>query len=182
MFLRKFKKPISCFKLKFFLLCFFFSVFSVFSIFDSHFWRRTTKWQRTNINKASNINKIINYNYDIMAKPRYDDILNFPKNYLISSYLSVILSACNIQYNFCLTQVPSWLQNSNFSVVMLTDLIKCNYRLRKTYRSYTCIFSAGLDLIFSNVLKVIFVLSALSALFSVQEITQKYAVTCMGSP
>ena len=45
-----------------------------------------------------------------------------------------------------------------------------------------CIFSAGLDLIFSNVLKVIFVLSALSVLFSVQEITQKYAVTCMGSP
>ena len=41
---------------------------------------------------------------------------------------------------------------------MLTDLIKCNYRLPKTNRSYMHIFSIGLDLLLSNSLKNIFVL------------------------
>ena len=55
------------------------------------------------ISKALNVNKIMNYNYDIMAKLRYGVILNFPKNYVISSYLSVTISTCNIQDNFCIT-------------------------------------------------------------------------------
>ena len=64
---------------------------------------RTTKWQRAHINKASNINKIMNYNYVIMAKSRYDAILNFPKKYLICSYLLVTILTYNMQDNFCYT-------------------------------------------------------------------------------
>ena len=90
------------FKLKFFSLffslCFFCVHYFSFAILTII---RTTNWQRAHINKASNINKIINCNYEIMAKSRYDAILNFPKNYLISSYLGVTLSSCNIQDNFC---------------------------------------------------------------------------------
>ena len=37
----------------------------------------------------------------IMAKSRYEAILNFPKKYLIWSYLGVTLSTCNIENNFC---------------------------------------------------------------------------------
>ena len=89
------------FKLKFFSLffslCFFCVHYFSFAILTII---RTTNWQRAHINKASNINKIINCNYEIMAKSRYDAILNFPKNYLISSYLGVTLSSCNIQDNF----------------------------------------------------------------------------------
>ena len=44
-------------------------------------------------------------------------------------------------------------KNSNFSIVILTDLISCNYRLPKTNRSYMCIFSIGLYF-FSNALKM----------------------------
>ena len=43
--------------------------------------------------------------------------------------------------------------------MMLTDLIKCNYPLAKTNRSYMCIFSISLDLLFSNVFKIIFELN-----------------------
>ena len=72
MFLRKIKKPMSM--LEVFSLLFFFLFFCV------HFFSlviltiiRTRKWQRTHFNNASN------YNYDIMAKSRYNDILNFAK-------------------------------------------------------------------------------------------------------
>ena len=104
MFLQKFRKPISCFQIKdFFIVCC--SVFLLWSLFL--FARltiiRTTKWQRTHINKGSNINEVINYNYEIMAKSRYDGISNFPKKYLIFSYLGVTLSSCNMQDNFCFT-------------------------------------------------------------------------------
>ena len=70
-----------------------------------------------------------------MAKSRYEAILNFPKNYLIWSYLGVTLSTCNIQDKFCFTEVPLFSQNLNFSEVMLTDLIKYNHELRKTNMS-----------------------------------------------
>ena len=43
------------------------------------------------------------------------------------------------------------------------NLIKCIYRLQKTNRSYTCFFSAGLDLLFLNVLKEIFVFGTSSS-------------------
>ena len=109
---------------------------------------RTTKWQTTHINKASN--KIINYNYDIMVKPRYDAILIFPKNYLIFSYLEVTLSILTYKITFASlrylyshkTQTCLWWcwLISNFSVVMVTDLIKCNYGLPKANRSHSRIF------------------------------------------
>ena len=102
MFLRKFKKPISCFQIKVFFIVFFLCLSSVFIIFHSHFWP-SSEQQRTHINKTSGVNKIIDYNYQIMAKSRYDAILNFPKNYLISSYLGVTLSSCNTKDNFCYT-------------------------------------------------------------------------------
>ena len=35
-----------------------------------------------------------------MGKITSDAILNFPKNYLISSYLGVTLSSCNIKITF----------------------------------------------------------------------------------
>ena len=103
-FLWKFKKPISCFKLKFFSLvfslCFFCLHYFSFALLTI---TRTTTWQRTHINKGSNINKIINYSYEILAKSRYDAISSFPKNDLISRYLGVTLSICNIQDKFCFT-------------------------------------------------------------------------------
>ena len=43
-------------------------------------------------------------------------------------------------------------------MMMLTDLIKCNYRLPETNRSHMRIFSIGLDLLLSDTLKSIFVL------------------------
>ena len=104
MFLRKFKKPISCFQIKVFFIVFF-SVFLLCSLlfirnFDYH---QNNKVEDGSYHKASNINKIITYNYEIMAKLRYDAILNFLKNYLSSSYLGVILFSCNIKDNFCFT-------------------------------------------------------------------------------
>ena len=62
-------------------------------------------------------------------KSRYGAILNFRKNYFISSYRGVTLSSCNIKDNFWFTEVPLYSQNSNFSVVMLTDLIKCDVQV-----------------------------------------------------
>ena len=155
--LRKSKKAISCFQIEFFFLVFFSLCFFCINCFSFTLLTiiGTAKWQRTCINKVSNINKITNY--DITAKSRYDSMLNFLKNCLIWSYLGVTLSTCKTQDNFCFTQVPLFSQSSNFSVVMLTDVIKYNYRLRKTNRSYTRIFPVGLDLLFSNVLKEIFV-------------------------
>ena len=93
------------FKLKFFSL-----LFSVY-FFCVHYFSlalltiiRTTKRQRTHLNKDSNINKII---YFVIMKSwqkwRYDAILNFPKNCIISSYLGVTVSSCNIKDNFCFT-------------------------------------------------------------------------------
>ena len=72
MFLRKIEKPMLMFEV--------FSFFFFFLFFCVHFLCslviltiiRTRKWQRTHFNNASN------YNYDIMAKSRYNDILNFP--------------------------------------------------------------------------------------------------------
>ena len=72
--------------------------------------------------------------------------------------VGVTLSICNIQDNYLLHIDTLLSQNSNFSVAMITDLIKCNCRLRKTNKSYMRIFSVGLDLACSNVLKEIFVL------------------------
>ena len=40
---------------------------------------------------------------------------------------------------------------------MLTDLIQCNYRFRKSNKSFMGIFSVDLDLFFSNILKEVFV-------------------------
>ena len=93
----------------------------------------------------------------IVAKSRYDAILNLPKIY----NLEFTLYTLNMQENFCFTQVPSFSQNSIFSMLMLTDLIK-----------QIC-FS-------SNVFKKIFVLRTSISLIvwlSVQQVTQKYAVT-----
>ena len=98
----------------FFSMCFFCAHYFSFALFAII---RTTKWLKTHINKVSNI-KIINYNYEIMAKNQditsimelyieYWIIRNwilsywiFRKKYLISSYLGVTLSSCNISYNF----------------------------------------------------------------------------------
>ena len=93
-----------------------------------------------------------------MTKLRYQAILNFLTNCLIWSYLGVTLSTGNVLDNFCFTSVPLFPQNSKFSVLMLIDLIKCKYRLRKTKTSYICIFSVCLDLLFVNVLKEMFAL------------------------
>ena len=93
-----------------------------------------------------------------MTKLRYQAILNFLINCLIRSYLGVTFSTGNVLDNFCFTPVPLFPQNSKFSVMMLIDLIKCKYRLRKTITSYIYIFSVGLDLLFVNVLKEMFAL------------------------
>ena len=46
-----------------------------------------------------------------------------------------------------------------FYMGMVTDLIKYSYSsLAKTNKSYICIFSVGLDMLFSRTLKKIFVL------------------------
>ena len=96
MFLRKFKKPISWIQIKVLLLC------SLFFIRTFGYYQNT-KWQRrTHINKAPNIDKIINHNYEIMAKIKIS-LLNFPKSYLISIYVGVILSSCNTKDNSCFT-------------------------------------------------------------------------------
>ena len=146
MFLRKFKNPIVYFQIEAFFLIYFFSVFFCISIAVLTIIR-TTKWQTAHINKASNISKIINCNYDIMVKPRYDVILIFPKTYLIFSYLEVILSILTYKITFASlrylyshkTQTCLWWcwLISNFSVVMVTDLIKCNYGLPKANRSHS---------------------------------------------
>ena len=94
MFLRIFKKLILPFQISIFSLLFSLCFFCV-SLFDSlcflssshvssvsitfysHIYDYLiTKRERTYINKASNINNIINYNYDIMAKSRYEAIFN----------------------------------------------------------------------------------------------------------
>ena len=85
-----------------------------------------------------------------MVKPRYDAILIFPKNYLIFSYLEVTLSILTYKITFASlrylyshkTQTCLWWcwLISNFSVVMVTDLIKCNYGLPKAKRSHSRIF------------------------------------------
>ena len=85
-----------------------------------------------------------------MVKPRYDAILIFPKNYLIFSYLEVTLSILTYKITFASlrylyshkTQICLWWcwLISNFSVVMVTDLIKCNYGLPKANRSHSRIF------------------------------------------
>ena len=78
------------FFVSFFSLCFFcvhYFSFVLLTIF------RTTKWQKKHINKESIINKVTTMSW------RSDTILNFPKNYLIWSYL-VILFTCNIQVTF----------------------------------------------------------------------------------
>ena len=62
-------------------------------------------------------------------KSRYEAILNFSNNYLILGYLGVTLSSCNIKDNFCFTLIRLCSQNSNFSVVILIDLIKCNVQV-----------------------------------------------------
>ena len=62
-------------------------------------------------------------------KSRYEAILNFSNNYLISVYLGVTLSSYNIKDNFCFTLIRLCSQNSNFSVVILIDLIKCNVQV-----------------------------------------------------
>ena len=98
-----------------------------------------------------------------MIKSRYEAILNIRQKYLIWSYLADNFSTCNIQDYFCFTQVPLFSQNSNLSVTILTDLIKCDGLIRQTNRSYMPTFSVGLDLLFSNVLKEIFELGTSSS-------------------
>ena len=63
---------------------------SAFIIFHSHFWLYIIT-----------IIKFIYYNYDFMAKSRFEAMLNIQEKYLIWSYLGVTLSTCNIQDNFC---------------------------------------------------------------------------------
>ena len=104
MFLRKFKRPISCFQIKvfflsFIFLCFFCAHYFSFALFAII---KASKWQTTHINKFWNINKIIIITMKSWQKSRYNAILNFPK-YLISSYLGVTLSSCNIKGNFRFT-------------------------------------------------------------------------------
>ena len=104
MFLRKFKKPMSCFQIKVFFIVFFLYFFCVhYFLFALLIFIRTTKWQKAHINIASNIYKVIHHNYKTMAKIKRWVILNFQKNYLISSYLGVTLSSRNIKDNFCFT-------------------------------------------------------------------------------
>ena len=145
------------FKIKFFPF-FFFSVF--FSVYYFSFALlaiiRTTKWQRKYINKTPNINELITIsswrNQDKMPYWIFRKIIWF----------GVIWSLFP-QDNFCFISIPLFSQNLNFSVVMLTDLIKCDYRLPKTNRSYMRIFSIGLYLLLSNTLKNIFVLRTSSS-------------------
>ena len=120
MFLRKLKKLMLCFHIEIFSLVFF-SVFPLchYFLFALLTIIRITKGQRTHNNEAPNINKIIYYNYEVMAKSRCEAILNILKNYFILSYLGVTLSTRNMRDSFCFTQVPLFLQNSNFSVVEL---------------------------------------------------------------
>ena len=138
------------FKMKFF-------PFFVFSrCFFSVFIIRTTKWQSAHVSKTSIVNELITTsswrNQDKMPYWIFRKIIWF----------GVIWSLFP-QDNFCFISIPLFSQNLNFSVVMLTDLIKCNYRLPKTNRSYMRIFSIGLYLLLSNTLKNIFVLRTSSS-------------------
>ena len=132
------------FKMKFF-------PFFVFSrCFFSVFIIRTTKWQSAHVSKTSIVNELITIsswrNQDKMPYWIFRKIIWF----------GVIWSLFP-QDNFCFISIPLFSQNLNFSVVMLTDLIKCNYRLPKTNRSYMRIFSVSLNLLLSKTLKNIFV-------------------------
>ena len=117
-----------------------------YRVFKLKFFHLSFFW--AHIDKVSNINEIMNYNYGIMGKSRYDVILNIPKKKLIWNYLGITLSSCNIQHKFCVTKVSLFFQNSNFSVVILTHLLKWKYRIWKTERSYLGIFSVRLDFSF----------------------------------
>ena len=159
-FIRKFKKAISCFQIDFFFyfLCFFCVHFFSFALLTII---RTTKQQRTYINKASNINKVITMT--LWQNQGMTPYWIFRKKKLIWSYLGPTISICNIQNNFTFICVHLFSQNSNFSVVLLNYLIQCNYQLPKTNRSCTCIFSIGLGLLSSNILKKFFVLRTWSS-------------------
>ena len=111
----------------------------------------TAKQQRAHIIKASNINNIITItswrNQHTEFSENYLNYLNY-SNYLELS--RVTLSTCNTQDNFCFISEPLSSQSSNFFVALLNYLIKCNYRLHKTNRSYLHIFSMGLEFAFSK--------------------------------
>ena len=144
-FYKNSKNQYRVFKFKFFSLFFFLCVSSVFIIFHSHFWLSPEQQSgrgHTSIRLHISI-KLQIITMKLWQKSRYDAILNFPKNWLILSYLGVTLSSCYIKDNFCFTYIPLWSQNSNFSVVMLVDLIKCNVQVWKTNRSNTRLFSVG---------------------------------------
>ena len=141
------------FFLSFFSLCFFSVYYFSFALLTII---RTTKWQSTHIKKTSNINELITIlSWRNQGKIPYRIFQKITKFEVIWSLFP--------QDNFCFISVLLSSQNLNFSVVMLTDLIKYNYRLPKTNRSSIRILSVGLDLRLPNTLKNIFVLRTSSS-------------------
>ena len=93
--------------------------------------------------------------YFSITKLRYYMILKLSKMIWSWSYPGITLSTCNIPFDkiSCKISFPLFRnlyshKTSNFFVVMLTDMIKCKYRLPKTNRSYMRIFSIDVDLFF----------------------------------
>ena len=141
------------FLISFFSLCFFSVYYFSFALLTII---RTTKWQSTHIKKTSNINELITIlSWRNQGKIPYWIFQKITKFEVIWSLFP--------QDNFCFISVLLFSQNLNFSVVMLTDLIKYNYRLPKTNRSSIRILSVGLDLRLPNTLKNIFVLRTSSS-------------------
>ena len=135
------------FFLSFFSLCIFSVYYFSFTLLTII---RTTKWQSTHIKKTSNINELITIlSWRNQGKIPYWIFQKITKFEVIWSLFP--------QDNFCFISVLLFSQNLNLSVVMLTDLLKCNYWLPKTNRSYMRIFSIGKDFLLSNILKNIFV-------------------------
>ena len=123
------------FKMKFFP----FFVFSIcfFSVYYFSFALltiiRTTKWQSAHVSKTSIVNELITIsswrNQDKVSYWIFRKIIWFGVIWWLFPH-----------DNFCFISIPLFSQNLNFFVVMLTDLIKCNYRPQKL-TDLTCAFS-----------------------------------------